>query len=226
VGKKTQRPAPPVVPDLLIAPRSGGYARGQETQERILSAALGVLLDRGYSALTLRAIATEAGVPLGSLTHLFKTRDALVRALLDAVVASYMAAFDEIWAQADRSAEDRLVEVVRLVLDDIQTKKTTRLFPALWALANTDPFVADRVDELYIKARQVLIRLIGEINPSLSADQIEVVALWISGSMEGMTMFAGFEKPWSGAMPRLQRIAAHSILALVRGVRPEDIDPA
>lgn len=213
-----------IVDDLKIAPRIGGYARGQDGFEQILRSALALLVDHGASALTLRRIAAESGMNVGSLNYYFKSKDELIRELLNAVISSYEEAFDEIAYEPGASAEARFANLVALVLEDITTKKTTRFFPELWAMANHDAFVHERMTELYDRARVSLNELIAEINPGLSAEQREIVALFMSASMEGMTVFAGYEKPWTAQMPLLKLLARKSFVQLVKSLQPDDFE--
>jgi DNA-binding transcriptional regulator YbjK len=57
-------------------------------REQILEAALRVIGRSGRSAVTHRAVAEEAGVPLGSTTYYFESRDDLLRQALEHVAAS------------------------------------------------------------------------------------------------------------------------------------------
>ena len=57
-------------------------ARGEERRERILRATLAVISRSGIPAVTHRSVAEEAGVPLGSLTYWFATKDDLLREAL------------------------------------------------------------------------------------------------------------------------------------------------
>ncbi len=212
-----------IVPDLKITPRTGGYARGQDGFEHILRSALGLLVNHGSAALTLRRIATESGMNVGNLNYYFRSKEELIRELLNAVISSYEESFDEIIHEAGASAEARLENLVTLILEDITTKKTTRFFPELWAMANHDPFVYDRMNELYDRARVSLNELIAEINPALPEDERKILALFISASMEGLTMFAGYEKPWGPQMPILQALAKKSFVQLVKSLRAEDL---
>lgn len=212
-----------IVPDLKITPRTGGYARGQDGFEHILRAALALLVNQGSAALTLRRIAAESGMNVGNLNYYFRSKEELIRELLNAVIASYEESFDEIIHEPGASPEARLENLVMLILEDITTKKTTRFFPELWAMANHDPFVHDRMNELYERARVSLNELIAEINPSLPDDERQILALFISGSMEGLTMFAGFEKPWNAQMPMLEVIARRSFVHLARTLQPGEI---
>jgi DNA-binding transcriptional regulator YbjK len=57
-------------------------------REQILEAALRVIGRSGRSAVTHRAVAEEAGVPLGSTTYYFDSRDDLLQQALEHVAAS------------------------------------------------------------------------------------------------------------------------------------------
>lgn len=211
------------VPDLYIRSREGGYARGREGHETILRAALSLLVEQGYRAMSMRKVAAACGMKLGNLTYYFPTKEDLVRELLDAVISSYEIEFEAIIHEEGVSPEQRLQEICMLVLEDIRTKKTTRIFPELWALSNHDPFVFDRVHELYARARAPLLAIIEEINPSLSEEQRQALALFISASMEGLTVFAGHDKPFEKRMPWLEKIAAKSFVQLVQTIAAKDI---
>lgn len=207
------------VPDLKFVLREGGYARGQEGYELILRAALDLLIESGYQALSFRRIAEASGMKVGHVSYYFPTKEELARALFDAVINSYLAEFDRLMQQPDSTPEQRLEDLIVLILDDITTKKATHLFMELWALSNHDPFVFERVHELYGRARQPLDVIIAEMNPALSQTERETLALFISASMEGMTIFAGYKKPFGSRMPMLERIAIKSFVQLVRDMK-------
>ncbi len=212
-----------IVPDLAIEPRKGGYARGREGHEQILRAALNLLVEHGYRAMSMRRVAAACDMKLGNLTYYFATKEDLVRELLDAIISSYEIEFDAIVHEGGISPEDRLTEICVLILEDICTKKTTRVFPELWALSNHDPFVLDRVHELYARARTALNEIIAEINPALPDDERQMLALFISASMEGLTVFAGHAKPFRLQMPQLERIAVKSFVYLVSTMKPGEM---
>jgi AcrR family transcriptional regulator len=212
-----------VVPDLAIERREGGYARGHEGHAQILRAALNLLVEHGYRAMSMRRVAAACDMKLGNLTYYFATKEDLVRALLEAVICSYELEFDAIVHEEGVSPEDRLIELCVLILEDICTKKTTRIFPELWALSNHDAFVLERVQELYARARVALVAIIAEMNPALPEDERETLALFISASMEGLTVFSGHDKPFQSKMPWLERIACKSFVNLVATMRAGDM---
>jgi AcrR family transcriptional regulator len=204
------------VADLAFPPREGGYIKGHETREQILQAALGLLVEEGYRAMSMRRVAAACGMKLGNLTYHFPTREDLIPALLDAVISAYEIEFERIVHKPGVPPEERLADVCELILEDIRSKKTTRVFPELWALSNHDPFVLERVQELYARARAPINEIVAEMRPDLPAVERETMALFISASMEGLTVFAGYEKPFEQRMPELEAIAIRSFLGLVR----------
>ncbi|HKH40267.1 MAG TPA: TetR family transcriptional regulator [Solirubrobacterales bacterium] len=80
-------------------------------REQILEAALRVIGRSGRQAVTHRAVAAEAGVPLGSTTYYFDSRDDLLRQALEYVAAS------EAERYAERGEELRSVKSARELAD-------------------------------------------------------------------------------------------------------------
>lgn len=62
---------PHFVPDLKFNARDGGYARGQEGYELILRAALDLMIEHGYKALSFRRIAESSGMKVGHISYYF-----------------------------------------------------------------------------------------------------------------------------------------------------------
>lgn len=209
----------PTAPDLVIPMRDGGYSRGHETREMILRAALSILIEEGYRAMSMRRVALACAMKFGNLTYHYRTREDLVRELLDAVISGYELAFETITHDPALTPEERLAGYCRLVLDDITTKKTTRLFPELWALSNHDPFVYDRMHELYARARHPLGEIIADMRPDLEPDDREALTLFISASMEGATVFAGYNQPFAPRMGCIKQIATQSFIAIARSFK-------
>src|SRR3954468_18366429 len=66
-------------------------SRGEERIDQILRATLEVIRREGLGAVTHRTIADESGVPLGSLTYYFATKQDLLRSALRLYVAEDVA---------------------------------------------------------------------------------------------------------------------------------------
>lgn len=208
---------------MVWGPRPGTYARGTETVDAILKAARTVLIDEGAGAFTIRRIAAECGMKVGNVSYHFPRKEMLIQILLDDLLESYDKLLENRVRQPDLSPEERLRVVIVICLEDIAGKRTTRLFTELWALANQNAFVADRVRVFYQKVHDVIGEYVAILNPALSADEVHSVALYISATMEGATPFLGFEKPWSAKMPEFINIAAFSLVALAKTITSKQI---
>ncbi|KQW65538.1 hypothetical protein ASE17_19145 [Phenylobacterium sp. Root77] len=202
---------------------SGTYQTGRERVVQILETALEIIIEDGYQALTLREVARRCKIQIGAVSYYYKSRSDLLQDVINMVLVPYAENISSIVREPDLSAEQKLERFIRLLLDDIQTKRTTRLFPHLWVLANHDPFVAKAVDCIYILERRTLSRLIAEINPSLAKQEREALAVYASASVAGSTMFVGFERPWAGELPLYSAIACHALVDLVKSVTPEKL---
>ena len=90
-----------------------GTGQGAGKRERLVAAARRVLYEQGVEKATLAGIAAAAEVPLGNVYYYFKTKDALVAAVID----GYRDSYDALSAELDQHQRpaDRLKALVRLL---------------------------------------------------------------------------------------------------------------
>lgn len=203
--------------------RPGIYARGTEKVDLILKAALDVLIDEGAGAFSLRRIAARCDMTVGNLSYHFPRKEMLVQLMLEELLDGYDVLLDSTVRQPDLLPEDRLAKIITLCLDDIATKRTTHLFTELWALANHDVVIADRIESFYRKVHENIGDFVEELNPALSPEDVRLVALYISASMEGTTPFLGHGKPWQDKMPAIRAIAVKALVDVACKISQADI---
>ncbi|MBL1078844.1 TetR/AcrR family transcriptional regulator [Nocardia sp. 2] len=68
------------------------YVKAAEREGQIVAAAIRVLVADGVAGTTLRAVAAESDIALGTMHYVFATKDALLRAVIRAVAADVSAA--------------------------------------------------------------------------------------------------------------------------------------
>jgi len=195
--------------------RVATYVKGQVRIESILDAAAEVLISQGYKKLTLRQIALQAGITVGNLTYYYRNKEALLKDLLEKILSTYLVEMDRIVEASGDSPADRFVAVVEYLIEDLHTQRTTRFFPELWALANHDAYAAKLMEKMYADERQALFDLIHALNPQLNELQTSHLALFVSASIEGMTMFVGAGKKQEGALQSMKKMACRSFLQLI-----------
>lgn len=105
------RPPAAVADDLKTASREARKARRRDrSREEILAAARNVLFESGVGAMTLEAVAAEAGMSKTGLYYYFPSKDALVFELVYAIVERHArAVHDAVEATEDGAAALRAV---------------------------------------------------------------------------------------------------------------------
>jgi AcrR family transcriptional regulator len=80
-----------------------------DTRDRILDAAENIVIRDGVARLTIEAAAAEAGLSKGGVLYHFRTRDALVLAMVERLVAAFDADLEEECAAEQRSTDTSAV---------------------------------------------------------------------------------------------------------------------
>ena len=211
---------------MLIRQRKALNRSGTATQEKgisrlisILNAAREVFMEAGYAALTMRKVAARAGISIGNLNYYYRTKEDLLRDLLEYVINDYLEEFARRRLIAGHSPEKQLLAVLTFWIEDLGTPETTVFFPELWALGNHDPHIAELVDDLYAKARQPLNELIPQINPTLTKKEAEQIALYMCAAMEGLTVFVGNGKSWSGQIKEIKQVTIRNFMELIKNTK-------
>jgi AcrR family transcriptional regulator len=106
----------------LPVPPNGrsGYAKSADTRARILAAALEEASDSGIHETSLAAIATRAGVAIGSLNYHFGSREELLRELMASLTADLMSRLHATDASDDRDFFERERAGMQAYLDHLR----------------------------------------------------------------------------------------------------------
>lgn len=120
-------------PSAEIAPAK--QARGSETREKLLEAAIACFDRHGVAATNTTMISDEAGLTRGAYLHHFKSREMLIAAAIDHMQQALMG-----------SIEDSIRQLFRAPGED------DALFVAIWKSAMSDGFFAGY--EMMLNARQ------------------------------------------------------------------------
>ncbi|MEV0826743.1 TetR/AcrR family transcriptional regulator [Nonomuraea rubra] len=83
--------------------------RSTDTRRSILDAGQRIMAHKGYSAVGLKEMLAEAGVPKGSFYHFFDSKDAFGEAMLKSYFADYLTDMDRILTRSGESAAERLM---------------------------------------------------------------------------------------------------------------------
>jgi TetR/AcrR family transcriptional regulator, transcriptional repressor of bet genes len=159
-------------------------------REQILQASFTVACDRGIGALTVRAVAVEAGVSHALVLFYFRTKERLVHALLDWLIANTAVLHVSEDVARFPHPRDRLHALLHQELARLSHQPAhTRLFLEFWSLGVRDPAIRSRISGQLEQYRQAF-RLVAEELleseqgrfPGATADGLATVAVsWIHG---------------------------------------------
>ena len=124
----------------------------------------------------MRRIASTVGIAIGNLHYYYRNKDDILHDFLDATIKVCETTFDHILSNSSMSYSEKFSRIISHIVLDLGTKKTTRSFPELWALANHDDYAAEGMAQLYRRARKYLRVLIQNLNPKLIEDQCRIAS--------------------------------------------------
>ena len=87
-------------------PVETGYARGEETRARIVTAALKMFGERGFEGASTRDIATVAGVNAPALQYYFDNKEGVYRACVEHIVGRLSQYMSEVVERAEEALQE------------------------------------------------------------------------------------------------------------------------
>ena len=155
----------------------------------IIDVSIDVLIAAGYAEYSINRVANDAGIRLSTLQHYFSTREALLRATLEAIAKRHLERFRGLAENRNRSPQARL----EAIADDAFAQFSKAGLPAgifeSWGLALHEPFARDVVIEIHKQFTMLFAKLVGEINPQLSTEEQELRGALILSSCQGLIVF-------------------------------------
>jgi AcrR family transcriptional regulator len=131
------------------------YVKADVRRGQLVAAAREVLEREGMAGGTLRAVASEAGVPLGTVHYIFPSKEQLLRAVLEAVIeeisdAARASAGDA--TDLDSAMRNTALEVWSKLVEGHEEHQLMQYELTVWALRTPGMAeVARRQYELYVE---------------------------------------------------------------------------
>jgi DNA-binding transcriptional regulator YbjK len=142
------------------------------TRDRALAAAVRLVGEQGVRALTHARVDAEAGLPKGSTSNWFRTRDALVDGVIDWIAEAERADLEE--AMAPASSVDDVIETLCHLLEDltgrhaVRTRARYALFLETTTTLRTQPSMGTQRSRFENRLRDLLTGL-GAEDPDAGA---------------------------------------------------------
>ncbi|MHA6526063.1 TetR/AcrR family transcriptional regulator [Tessaracoccus sp. G1721] len=133
-----------------------------ERRDRIIAATLDLIADQGTAGATYRTVAAAAGIPLGSMTYHFPSRDDLLFAAFERFADETFSPLDRAMSTADGEPREALAQ---LVIQDDDDPRTKILLAELYVLAFRETRYADLMRQWMGRSRDAIARRIDGVNP-------------------------------------------------------------
>jgi TetR/AcrR family transcriptional regulator, regulator of biofilm formation and stress response len=180
------------------------YQKGERRREEILSATLRLIGARGADAVTHRAVAEEAGVPLSATTYYFASKEQLLEQTLLLAAREETERLERLvleLAPQQLSVEQWAAAVAAQIAGDVAAEpaKHVALFELGLEATRREPLRAElqRWQDAHLRLAEMGCRAIGSDEPALDA---RVVVALLTGLM--LQQLAGGREDFEDAVMR------------------------
>lgn len=199
-----------------------GRRPGNDTAARIVLAARELLMTEGYAQFSMRNVAARAGLHLANVQYYYKTREDLVKALLDDTGERYRSSYEALRANAPTDREARFKAIVEFNLKDIATGETRRYFIQLWALlTEIDGRAGHLMHDLYAIDIQQLSGCIADLVPDTDGAEVRRRASILAAMIEGMVVVRGAHSRNPAELKKLMARAQGMAMQIALGLVPD-----
>lgn len=198
--------------------------RTAERRAQILEAAMRVFARKGFSGARTDDIAQEAGVSKGLLYWYFKSKEAIIQALLAVLFEPDLQVLERLVAQHERPARERLLEVARQALESLPASEP--VLPVayeFYALAARPGPVRQALQEYYRRYHELLTELVtqGVSRGEWQMEAPQEVALAWLAQFEGL-LWLWTLRPEEVELEKVWMTLAHRALKLLSSPDGED----
>jgi DNA-binding transcriptional regulator YbjK len=199
----------------------GPQRRGERRRAQLLDAAMRVIGEQGLTAVTHRSVAAAAGVPAGTMTHYFASKDELVEACFQHAADEEIA---ELQARADRidpaalSPAEWAAELADWLTGELHGRPRLRLRARyqLQLEAAHRPRLAAIYDRWTRAAFALAERLVAAAGSDSPAADAVIVLAAVDGMRLNQLSRPGAALPPDSLRPVLERLMARQLSAARR----------
>jgi TetR/AcrR family transcriptional repressor of bet genes len=154
--------------------------------DRLLNCVLDLLVANGYEGISIRRVATAAGVSIGAVQHHFPTKDALLAAAMDRVSRQFQERLERRLAPGAGPAE-----VLRAVAGELlSTGQERRPASVIWLVRMARAAVHEPTAEVHRREWQhvedLLAHLIAAVRPDLAEQAARDEATVLLALLDGL----------------------------------------
>ena len=170
----------------------------EERTSQIIEAAMTVFAEKGFNKARMDDIANETGVSKGTLYLYFKSKDAIIRTILEAIIGRELAQAREL-VEMDQTPVEKLHLLAQITIRDLKKiKPLLSLYFEFMALAMRREVVRDVIKKTFKEFTEIIEILIqqgvdsGDFRPVNTRDS----ALAVGAIFEGTILLWAYDPDW------------------------------
>lgn len=205
---------PPPPPFTLLEVATARTAKGQAAIDKILNASIELLAHEGHAGLSMRKVAERLNMRLSAVQRHFPTWEALFQAMMTRVTFEYVQVFNQHLGETKASRLKQFENVLNYLMREIKRPVTQSLFAQLWALAQTNDYVRNIMQDMYEYERNVFEFFIAELNPALDKKDIARRAGLMVTQIEGLMLLIPQQTRFPTNMAGIEQLCIENVIAL------------
>ena len=172
-----------------VALTEGKTQKSLETVRKIIDAARDIFIREGHAGLSLRHVASVAGIAVGNLTYHFPSKRSLVDAVLFETVSEFIDSYIVQLNDAPDAPIDLLLNIINCYTDS--SHQMRNFVYQMWGYAGSDATARATVLEVFRPIREFFYFLVKRANPDLTEVQAQSAVIQIFSLEEGYKLFNG-----------------------------------
>ena len=193
-------------------------SKEDQRREQILSAALDVIVEKGYEKSRIDDIVRVAGLSKGAIYWYYKSKKEVYLSLVNHWVFKYSATLNHI-VEEDLPAADQLRALFQFFVNQYQTNpQPFKAMMEFWSLAARDADVRIKMQKVYTEFLNLIENILAKGVESGEFDPLDtkIAALSIVVNIEGIFWFAIFDVPGVSAPEYIDTISNFILTGLVK----------
>ena len=174
-----------------LSPGTAIHPKGKQRVQDILDVATEVLAFDGYSAFTMRNIASKLNISLRNLQYYFQTKNSLFQAVVERMINLELKSAQAAINQPGLKPEERFNAFIDYSIRDNETPLIRGFQFELWAMATRHKFAEICRDKTTTAYCDFIFTLIKPLTPNLSANERRGKAAIILAMLQGTPLIHG-----------------------------------
>lgn len=190
--------------------------KGRQSVSAALDAAGALLAEEGAAGLSTRKVAARAGMHAGNLQYYFRTRQDLVRALLERYLDQSRERVGRRIAAAEGPAAARLRSGLEEILSDQCAAADCAMFREVWAMASHDAEIAAALAGFYRAYVVDVAAMLREAAPCIPPAKVARAATMVVAMLEGLSLVEDAPARSAAARRKAAAEIADAAIAIVK----------